>query len=294
MRLLLLISFTVSVLGQGTHLNVTSIMQAQGPQIIYGNNVVVKFIPVDDIPTTVAIMKGPPDNLTQVHSLTDNATQGSYTWTMPALDQQPATFYLKLSRGSDFVHSEAFRVFLTYGPPPGVSASRGGPPVGRPTPSSVEHSGSTTSNTPTSTPTPTPTPTGGPATSEPLNPSPSPKAENNSGLSTGAKAGVGVGASLGALILLFGAFYIGRSVQRKRMTPKDDEAGDVDPDRKDHLELDGDTTLHELKEGDVYPLEMGEKVNMDPVELPGHEYTSELQGDNTHENEPVPDRKSVV
>ena len=49
MRLLLLISFTISVLGQGTHLNVTSIMQAGGPQIIYGSNVVVKFTPVDDV-----------------------------------------------------------------------------------------------------------------------------------------------------------------------------------------------------------------------------------------------------
>ena len=63
------------------------------------------------------------------------------------------------------------------------------------------------------------------------------------------------------------------------MAPQDDEAGDVDPDRKDRHELDGDGAVQELKEGDVYPSEMAEeKVDIEPVELPGHDCTSELQG----------------
>lgn len=267
MRFLLLLSITVSVLG----LNVTSIHQSYGPQIIYGKGVDVTFIPVDDRPTTIVIVEA--NNASNIHTLTNNATQGKYTFIMPAGDEARTTFSLTLSRESEVSPAQSFMVFDKYGPP------------GRPGQSPTSNASSV------STTTSTPTPTNAPANTDPPNSSSSPIDEGNSGLGTGAKAGIGVGVSLGALALLFGAFVIGRSVQRKRMTPKDQEVevgaatGDIDPDQKDRMELDGDAALQELKEGDVYPTEMAEKVHMEPVELPGHDYTSELQGNHAHNDD---------
>lgn len=273
MRLLFLFSFISLVLAQDPGLQVTNIIGIgrQG-QIVYGTTINVTFVPVDNKPTSIIIVRGNPDNLTELHTVTNNAIQGTYSFDMPSLDTQAATYFLKLSRGSESVYSTPFRVFDKAGNP------FNGPP-GRPP--------SAWTSSLVSTSTGTPTPTNAPATisSPSSSPSsfPSSEVENSGGVSTGEKAGIGAGAALGGLALLFGAFYIGRSVQRKRMAQKDDEEGDIDPDRKDRFELGGDGALQELKEGDVYPTELPEKENVDPVELPGHEYTSELPGDHARE-----------
>lgn len=268
MRLLFLFSFICSVLAQDPELHVLNIIGTgrQG-QIVYGTSINVTFVPVDNKPTSIIIVRGSPDNLTELHTVTDNATQGTYSFVMPSLDTQAATYFLRLSRGSVSVYSTSFRVFDKAGNP------FSGPP-GRPWPAST--------SSPVSTSTDTPTPTNAPATIGSPSTSPSSEVENSGGVSTGAKAGIGAGAALGGLALLFGAFYVGRSAQRKRMARKGDEEGEIDPDRKDKFELSGDAALQELKEGDVYPAELPEKDKVDPVELPGHEYTSELPGDHAH------------
>ncbi|KAH7138907.1 hypothetical protein B0J11DRAFT_28073 [Dendryphion nanum] len=269
LRLILFLSIAVLVFGQNAALEV---LTAPSAPVSPNSTITITFVPVDDIPTIIDIVKGPLSHVTDIARVTDNATQGKYTWNIQGLGAIADNYILRISRGTEVAYSQQFRIFGTDRPegPPRTPQSRGG---NWPPPQSTPSSGSSTTPSAINSPT-------GPTASSISTGAPSSSPIPESGLSAGAKAGVGVGATIGGIALLVGAFFVGRTFQRKKAAvQEDDEVGQTYDDEKAQFELNGDG-VHELKEGDYNPVELPMKVHVDPVELPGDRPNpGELQGD---------------
>ncbi|KAH7138908.1 hypothetical protein B0J11DRAFT_28075 [Dendryphion nanum] len=197
-----------------------------GGNIRGGDTLVIQYRPADNIPTTLALQGGRPDLLVNVANITDNATGGSYTWTIPSTILT-GSYALRISRGSLTPnYSNLFTI-----------TERNNPSQSTPTgPSSTPSAGLATPSTATSAPASSSTDTIRTATSESSSPTSSPSSnppnqstDTNAGtLSTAAKAGIAVGAIVGALLIGVVAFWLGRNARRRKAGPaSDSEASGV-------------------------------------------------------------------